>query len=184
MTHSTSSAPVALKSQEGLSQQEARKKSPQQELQENHLACLPVSERARRCFASLEQSAVRPTLQRRAIIAHIFQGDARHFSAERLHAELRAKQHRLSLATVYNTLHLLTRHCWLKEIVLEKGLTLFDNNISFHHHLYNIETQEIEDIDAVPVGTLPPLPLGLSLERVDVVVRVRPSKSAVRKNNA
>ena len=142
------------------------------------------SGRALRCLEELERRCVRPTLQRRAIVAHIFQGGARHFSAERLHAELSAKKCYLSLATVYNTLHLLTRHRWLKEIVLEKGLTLFDNNVSFHHHLYNIETQEIEDIEAVPIGTLPPLPSGLSLERVEVIVRVRPSKNAARKNNA
>ena len=143
-----------------------------------------VSERAQHCLEDLEQNAVRPTLQRRAIVAHIFQGGARHFSAERLHAELVAKRRRLSLATVYNTLHLLTRHRWLKEIVLGKGLTLFDSNVSFHHHLYNIETRAIEDIDAVSVGALPPLPSGLSLERVEVVVCVRPSKNAAHKNSA
>ena len=143
-----------------------------------------LSERARLCLKGLEQNAVRPTLQRRAIVAHIFQGDARHFSAERLHAELAAKRRFLSLATVYNTLHLLTRHRWLKEIVLEKGLTLFDSNVSFHHHLYNIETQKIEDIEAVPVGALPPLPSDVRVERVEVVVHVRPSKNAARKNNA
>ncbi len=143
-----------------------------------------LSERARRCLQSLKRHAVRPTLQRRMIVAHIFEGCARHFSAERLHAELKDKRHRLSLATVYNTLHLLTRHRWLKEIVLDKEQTLFDSNISRHHHLYNIETQSIEDIAPVPVGTLPPLPPGISLESVEVVLRVRPSQNAERKNNA
>ncbi len=156
----------------------------QENLQQEDLPEASLSERAQRCLEDLASSLVRPTLQRRAIVAHIFQSDARHFSAERLHAELRAQQCCMSLATVYNTLHLLTRQCWLKEIVLEKGLTLFDSNVSFHHHLYNVETQELEDIEAVPIGTLPPLPYGLSVERVEVVVRVRSSKNAERKNNA
>ena len=142
-----------------------------------------LSERARACLSALSRRAVRTTLQRRAIVAHIFQHHARHFSAERLHAELRSKRLRLSLATVYNTLHLLTRHRWLKEIVLEKGLTLFDSNVSFHHHLYNIETQEIEDIEAVPIGALPQLPSGIALERVEVVVRVCSAKNVAHKSS-
>ena len=166
------------------SPQNSQEDPRQADLQQENLREASLSERARHCLDDLASRLVRPTLQRRAIVAHIFQSDARHFSAERLHAELRAQQCCLSLATVYNTLHLLTRYRWLKEIVLERGLTLFDSNVSFHHHLYNIETQEIEDIEAVPIGTLPPLPHGLSLERVEVVVRVRPSKNAARKNNA
>ena len=158
--------------------QNSQQNSPEG-LQENLLSGI-----ARNCLADLARNNVRPTLQRRTIVAQIFQGGARHFSAEQLHIELKAQKHRLSLATVYNTLHLLTRHRWLKEIMLERGLTLFDSNVSFHHHLYNIETQEIEDIEAVPIGTLPSLPSNVRVEHVEVIVRVRPSKNAARKNNA
>jgi len=126
---------------------------------------------------NLKEVGLRPTRQRLALAKLLFgQGD-RHVTAEKLHSEVLDANIRVSLATVYNTLHQFTTSGLLREVVVDSGRAYFDTNISNHHHFFDEKSGELTDIpsDAVSLADLPALPQGSSLSRVDVVVRVRPT---------
>ena len=125
----------------------------------------------------LRGAGLRPTRQRMALAKLLFDGGDRHLTAEMLHADAKSANVRVSLATVYNTLHQFHRAGLLREIVVDSQRTYFDTNMSDHHHFYFDETGELSDIpgDQVEVAALPPVPDGMAVSRVDVVVRVRPA---------
>ena len=123
----------------------------------------------------LRHAGLRPTRQRMALAKLLFDGGDRHLTAEMLHDEAQASNVRVSLATVYNTLHQFRRAGLLREIVVDSQRTYFDTNMANHHHFYFDETGELADIPGreVEVAVLPPPPAGMAIDRIDVVVRVR-----------
>ncbi|MDH5750260.1 MAG: transcriptional repressor [Rhodospirillales bacterium] len=122
----------------------------------------------------LRSAGLRPTRQRLALAKLLFDGDDRHVTAELLHGEALQNGIRVSLATVYNTLHQFTTVGLLSEIVVDSQRSYFDTNISRHHHFYFENSGRLEDIcgEDIIVTQMPTLPSGTSLNRVDVVVRV------------
>ena len=128
-------------------------------------------------LARMRAAGLRPTRQRLALARLLFSTGDRHVTAEQLHSEAAAARARVSLATVYNTLHQFVRAGLLREVVAEPGRAYFDTNIDDHHHFYFVEDGRLEDIPAtrVALGALPLPPAGSAIERVDVVVRVRRS---------
>lgn len=123
----------------------------------------------------LRSVGLRPTRQRMALAKLLFDGDNRHVTAEMLHGEAIKSRVRVSLATVYNTLHQFTDAGLLREVVVDIGRSYFDTNITDHHHFFHEETKQLEDIDndRIAIGALPPPPHGTKVNRVDVIVRVR-----------
>ncbi len=123
----------------------------------------------------LKQAGLRPTRQRTGLGWLLFGRGDRHITAERLYEEATARHVNLSLATVYNTLRQFTEAGLLREITVDASRTWFDTNTSHHHHFLIEGENELVDIpgDMVDVTRLPPLPQGLELVDVDVVVRVR-----------
>jgi len=105
----------------------------------------------------------------------LFTGGDRHFTAEQLHADVLAARKRVSLATVYNTLHQFVGAGLLREVSVAQGRSWFDTNTGTHHHFYHVDRGELSDIpgNGVTVATLPAAPEGTQIERIDVVVRVR-----------
>ncbi len=122
----------------------------------------------------LRSAALRPTRQRMALTRLLFDGDDRHVTAEALHKEARAANVRVSLATVYNTLHQFTAAGLLREVVVDATRSYFDTNTGHHHHFYCEDTGLLVDIpgETIEVGDLPEPPKGTRVDRVDVVVRV------------
>ena len=126
----------------------------------------------------LRAAGLRPTRQRVALAQILFrQGDHRHVTAEALHDEAARAGVRVSLATIYNTLHQFTKAGMLNEVVVDSGRAYFDTNTGEHQHFYIEDEGELIDIpgDAIAVSGVPSPPKGLSVDRVDVVVRVRRS---------
>jgi Fur family iron response transcriptional regulator len=117
---------------------------------------------------------LRPTRQRLALARLLFGQGNRHVTAEHLHAEAVAEQVRVSLATVYNTLHQFTEAGLLNEVVVEPGRSYFDTNVEDHHHFFYETTGQLEDIpgDRLVVGDLPAAPDGTQIRRVDVIIRL------------
>lgn len=122
----------------------------------------------------LRLAGLRPTRQRLALGMLLFgQGD-RHVSAELLHAEAVAAGEKVSLATVYNTLHQLKRAGLLRELAIGGSKTFFDTNISNHNHFYIERDGHLMDIpsETVRVAGLPEPPEGMRIAHIDVVVRL------------
>lgn len=130
--------------------------------------CANVAER-------LRAVGLRPTRQRLALARLLFESGDRHVTAEHLHGEAEARAIRVSLATVYNTLHQFTEAGLLREVVVEPGRSYFDTNVSDHHHFFCESTGHLQDIpgELVMVGQLPQPPEGAEIRRVDVIIRIR-----------
>lgn len=131
-----------------------------------------------RALDRLKSVGLRPTRQRLALARLLFEQGDRHVSAEQLHDEAVRANVRVSLATVYNTLHQFTALGMLREVVVEPGRSYFDTNISDHHHFFFEESGRLQDIpgERVELARLPEPPDGTRVRRVDVIVRVSESQ--------
>jgi Fur family iron response transcriptional regulator len=122
----------------------------------------------------LRQAGLRPTRQRLALGALLFETGDRHVTAELLHAEAVAVGHHVSLATVYNTLHQFKRAGLLRELAINGSKAYFDTNTSNHNHFFIEADGELHDIpgDAIKVDGVPSPPEGMRISHIDVVVRL------------
>src|SRR5690606_21322228 len=82
----------------------------------------------REVTARLRAAGLRPTRQRIALARLLFGEGDRHVTAEQLHAEALGADARVSLATVYNTLHQFVDAGLLRELTAESGRSWFDTN--------------------------------------------------------
>jgi Fur family iron response transcriptional regulator len=125
-------------------------------------------------IAKLRAAGLRPTRQRLGLAALLFGPQDRHVSAEKLHEEASAAGIRVSLATVYNTLHQFTESGLLRELSVDGARTYFDTNLDEHYHFYCEEDGELIDIEShsITVDGLPQPPEGAKLTQVDVIVRL------------
>ena len=123
----------------------------------------------------LKQAGLRPTRQRLALAKLLFEPGFRHVTAEQLHAEAAGANMRVSLATVYNTLHQFTDVGLLRQVAVDGSKTYFDTNASEHHHFFVEGDNELVDIPGadVIVDKMPIAPDGYEVARIDVVVRLR-----------
>jgi Fe2+ or Zn2+ uptake regulation protein len=95
--------------------------------------------------ASLAGRGLRLTDQRRLILAVVQETD-RHPTAEWVHAAVRRRRPRVSLATVYRNLRLLARQGLLAEIQAGPSLR-FDARVHRHHHFTCIACERIIDLE-------------------------------------
>jgi Fur family iron response transcriptional regulator len=128
----------------------------------------------------LRGKGLRPTRQRLALAKLLLERGDVHVTAEELHGMATKDGIRVSLATVYNTLHQFTDAGLLREIVVEPGRSYFDTNVSDHHHFFYEETAELADIEGtdVAIARLPEPPAGTHVRRVDVVIRLAANRKS------
>ncbi len=128
-----------------------------------------------KAFEILRNAGLRPTRQRLGLARLLFDNGDRHVTAEQLQAESAAANMRVSLATIYNTLNQFSQVGLLREVVVEPGRSYFDTNTSDHHHFFHEETAQLQDIagDAISVGAIPRPPEGTSVDRIDIIVRIK-----------
>ena len=122
----------------------------------------------------LRRHGINPTSQRTLITRVLFER-CTHLSADELYRIVNENDRRVSKATVYNTLGLLVGRGIIREVIADPNKVFYDPNTEPHHHLYNVDTGELTDIDAaaIEISGLPRLPEGTVAEGVDVIVRVR-----------
>src|ERR1700722_15326672 len=101
-----------------------------------YILSMEVSVLSSKLLERLRAVGLRPTRQRIALARLLFDGGDRHITAEQLHGEALGAVIRVSLATVYNTLHQFTDAGLLREVVVEPGRSYFDSNTTDHHHFF------------------------------------------------
>ena len=129
----------------------------------------------------LRSSGLRPTKQRVKICEVLFNTDKTfHFTISELVTRIsKVSDDKISLATVYNTVHSFKKKGYLKEIPINSDQSYFDTNTSHHHHFYD-ESQknliDIDDADVEPVKINTKIP-GKKIKSVEVLVKVEDDKS-------
>ena len=124
----------------------------------------------------LRKSGLRPTKQRIKICEVLFNTDKTfHFTVNDLVKiiEVKANQ-KISLATVYNTVHAFEKKGYLKEIAINSSQTYYDTNTTEHHHFFDENQKELIDLeneDIYPIKIRKTLP-GKKIKSVEVIVRV------------
>jgi Fur family iron response transcriptional regulator len=127
-------------------------------------------------FEKLRETGLRPTKQRVKICVILFNREKTfHFTindlAKKISEELNEK---ISLATVYNTVHALQKKGYLKEISINSDKSYFDTNTSVHHHFYDEDTHQLIDCDENEIETVNVKKniTGKKINSVEVLVRV------------
>jgi Fur family iron response transcriptional regulator len=124
----------------------------------------------------LKAGGLRPTRQRLALAALLVgDGENRHVTAESLFALSSATDEKVSLATVYNTLRAFCDAGLMNEIVVDGSKSYFDTRIDDHPHFYWEDSHSLTDAPAeeLSIASLPQVPAGMAVSRVDVVIRLR-----------
>jgi len=123
----------------------------------------------------LRHAGLRPTRQRVELASLLFCDCDRHVTAESLHDEVTKTGVKVSLATVYNTLHQFTQAGLLRQVVVDAARSYFDTNTGDHQHFFLEKEGLLIDIpgETIAVAGVPTPPPGLTVDRVDVVVRVK-----------
>ena len=124
----------------------------------------------------LRKSGLRPTRQRIKICEVLFNTNKTfHFTINDLVKLIENKANeKISLATVYNTIHAFEKKGYLKEIAINSSQTYFDTNTSSHHHFFDEKEKELidlEDDDVDPIKIKKTIP-GKKIKSVEVLVKV------------
>ncbi|PPR48750.1 MAG: Ferric uptake regulation protein [Alphaproteobacteria bacterium MarineAlpha6_Bin1] len=122
----------------------------------------------------LKRNHLKPTLQRFTLVKLLFDGKNKHFTAEDLYEKVKLKKNKISLATIYNTLHSFVEKKLLKQVSIKDGKTIFCTNMSSHHHFFNSVTGKLIDIprNKIKLDKIPRAPEGLKIDSVDVVINL------------
>ena len=124
----------------------------------------------------LREIGLRPTKQRVKICELLFLREKTfHFTindlAKKISDEMNEK---ISLATVYNTVHAFQKKGHLKEIAINSDKTYYDTNTSIHHHFYDEDTHELIDCDQNDIDSInlkKNIP-GKQIKSVEVLIKV------------
>ena len=124
----------------------------------------------------LRESGLRPTKQRLKICEVLFDTEKTfHFTINDLVKIISKKlSEKISLATIYNTVHAFKKKGYLKEISINSDKSYFDTNTKTHHHFFDNSTKKLTDInddqvEKVKINTSLP---GKKITSVEVLVRV------------
>ena len=124
----------------------------------------------------LRSSGLRPTRQRLEICKLLFDRKSTfHFTINDLSNSLsKITSEKISLATIYNTIHSFKEKGYLKEISINSDKTFFDTNVSNHHHFFDESNKELIDLndkDVEKVKVKKKL-RGKKIKSIEVLVKV------------
>ena len=129
-------------------------------------------------ITKLRNSKLRPTKQRIKICEALFdRSETFHFTIRDLYNLLTDNfVQKISLATVYNTVHAFKNSGYLKQINIDSNNNYFDTNTSHHHHFFDETNNELidlknEDIKKIELKKIIP---GKKIKSVEVLVKIEP----------
>ena len=124
----------------------------------------------------LRNSGLRPTRQRIKICEVLFNTEKTfHFTINDLSKIINEKlNEKISLATIYNTVHAFNKKGYLKEITINTDKSYFDTNTSHHHHFFDSSSKELidlsnEDVEKIQINKSLP---GKKISSVEILVKV------------
>jgi Fur family transcriptional regulator, iron response regulator len=124
----------------------------------------------------LREIGLRPTKQRTKICELLFLREKTfHFTINDLIKKISKEMtQKISVATVYNTIHAFQKKGYLKEIAVNGDKTYYDTNTSVHHHFYDEDTHELidcgeNDIDSI---NLKKNITGKKINTIEVLIKV------------
>ncbi len=124
----------------------------------------------------LRNSGLRPTKQRLQICEVLFDTKKTfHFTINDLANKIKKQlNNKISLATVYNTVHAFEKKGYLKQIPINSNQTYFDTNVSDHHHFYDLKDEKLIDLKSSEVGPIKILKKidGKKIKSVEVLVKL------------
>ena len=127
----------------------------------------------------LRSSGLRPTKQRIKICKLLFDRKKTfHFTVNDISKTLKKEtSDKISLATIYNTIHSFKKKGYLKEISLNREKSYFDTNTSNHHHCLDVNTNELIDLknqDVHNIKIKKRIP-GKKINSIEVLVKIENS---------
>ena len=124
----------------------------------------------------LRSSGLRPTKQRLKICELLFNREKTfHFTINDLAKKISEKlNEKISLATVYNTVHAFKDKGYLKEISINSDKSYFDTNITNHHHFFDEDKNELIDCnnDDIEEINIKKNITGKRIQSVEVLIKV------------
>ena len=127
----------------------------------------------------LRSSGLRPTKQRLKICKLLFDRKKTfHFTINDISKILKKEtSDKISLATIYNTIHSFKKKGYLKEISINREKSYFDTNTSNHHHFLDVNTNELidlkkDDVDKIRIKKILP---GKKIKSIEVLVKIENS---------
>ena len=124
----------------------------------------------------LRNSGLRPTKQRLQICEVLFDTDKTfHFTINNLAEKIKKQlNNKISLATIYNTVHAFEKKGYLKQIPINSSEAYFDTNVTDHHHFYDLDEDKLIDLENSDVGPINILKKinGKKIKSVEVLVKL------------
>ncbi len=124
----------------------------------------------------LRLSGLRPTKQRLKICDVLFNREKTfHFTINDLAKSISEQlNEKISLATVYNTVHAFKGKGYLKEISINSDKSYFDTNITDHHHFFDEDTNQLIDCnnDDIEKINIKNNVTGKKIKSIEVLIKV------------
>ena len=127
-------------------------------------------------IVKLRTSGLRPTKQRLKICEVLFNSEKTfHFTINDLVKKISNQiEEKISLATVYNTVHAFRDKGYLKEISINSDKSYFDTNVTEHHHFFDEDTNQLIDChkDEIDTVNVKKNITGKKIKSVEVLIKV------------
>ena len=132
------------------------------------------NEHIEKALKKLENSPLKVTEQRMAMINLLFKNGSAHFTAEDIYEEVNKKKIKISLATIYNCLNQFKEFGIIKAIKVSSDKIYFDTNLKEHHHFFCVKSAKLIDVETkkVKISKLPKIPEGKKLKSIDVIINI------------
>ena len=122
----------------------------------------------------LRSKSLKITNQRLLVAKYLFDGHNKHITAEDLFKKLNKSNSKISLATVYNTLHEFYKSKLINKLTINSEKIYFDTNMSDHHHFYNKDDGILFDVsNNLKIRGLPNPPKGKKIDKIEVLIHLK-----------